>query len=309
MIMCYNFYDIFFRFNFLSDLRYKKITQKRRNKGAKQMRKLFGGISMGWGKIIIFSLAAAVYTAVVNLIPAFKGTSFQDIAVNLEAWILFAMFIIMNCETRKEAVCKTFIFFLISQPLIYLIEALAGPMGFEIFSYYKYWFIITLLTIPGATIAFQVKKKGWSGALVLSIAIAFLGYTAVTYYRNLRFDFPHHLLSMIFCILLAITMIILFIDDLKPRIVAAVILAAAISISLFITKPVLTYDISLPDGNWSYKVEDDSIAKLDKNGKCSFTVRAEKKGVTLITFTNKKGEKKEYYVTVSSGGIYMNEFE
>ncbi len=41
-----------------------------------------------------------------------------------------------------------FFFFLISQPLIYLLQVPFSSMGFELFIYYKYWFIWTLLTIP-----------------------------------------------------------------------------------------------------------------------------------------------------------------
>ena len=262
---------------------------------------------MGWKKVIILSVLTAVYTAGVNLIPFLKGTSFQDIAVNLEAWILFAMLIIINCETRKEAVMKTFVFFLISQPLIYLIEAVFGPVGFGIFGYYKYWFAVTLLTIPGAAAAFQVKKKGWLGALSLSVATAFLGYMAVTYYRGLRIHFPNHILSMIFCVALAVMMIVLFIDDFKPRFVAAVILIAAISLSLLVTKPVLTLEVMLPEGNWTYVIEDDSIVQIEKTDSDNFTLHAGKAGSTFLTFANENGEVKEYYATISTNGIYLNE--
>ena len=273
------------------------------------MKKLFGGITMGWKKVILFSIITGIYTAVVNLIPFLKNTSFQDIAINPEAWILFAMIIIMNCETRGEAVIKTFVFFLISQPLIYLIEAVFGPVGFGVFQYYKYWFIITLLTIPGAAIAFQVKKKGLLGALSLSVAVGFLGYMAVTYYRSLRLGFPNHLLSMIFCIVLAVTMIIMFIDELKLRLLSAIVLVAATVISLIVTKPILTYEIALPGGDWSYEAEDNGVVQIKKNQPDSFTVQALDGGTTLITFTNEKGETKEYYATVSGNGIYINEME
>ncbi len=272
------------------------------------MRKYLGEWSMSWKKVIVLAVVTALYTAVVNLIPFLKDTSFQDIAVNLEAWILFAMLIIMNCETRWEAAIKTFVFFLISQPLIYFIEAVFGSMGFAVFQYYKYWFVITLLTIPGAAIAFQVKKKGWLGALTLSAAIAFLGYTAVTYFRSLTMYFPNHLLSMLFCIVLAIVMIILLIDEFKLRLVAAAILVVAVVLALIVTKPVLTYEITLPEGDWVYVIEDDSIAQIEEEPSGSFTIKAGNAGVTLITFTNENGEVKEYYVTISSNGIYLNKF-
>lgn len=274
-----------------------------------KMKKLFGEWSMGWKKVIILSVVTAAFTAAMAIIPFFAETSFHDIAVNLEAWILFAMLIIMNCKTRKEASLKTFVFFLISQPLIYLIEALILPVGFAVFQYYKYWFIITVLTIPGAAIAYQVKEKGWLGTFSLSVATAFLGYMAATYFRTFRIHFPNHLLSMIFCIALAVMMIILFIDNFKQRLFASAAAVIAIVITLILTKPVLSYPMDLPEGDWTYVIEDDSIVQVEKNDSDSFTVLAGKAGSTLITFKNENGEIKEYYATISGGGIYMNEFD
>lgn len=258
--------------------------------------------------MIAFAVITAVVTAVFNLIPFFEDTSFRDIAVNPEAWLLFAMLIVMNCESRKEAVIKTFVFFLISQPLIYLIEAVFGPMGFAVFVYYKYWFLITLLTVPAAALAYQVKKKGWLGAITLSVAVAILGYMAAVYFRSLRVTFPNHLLSLIFCLVVAIGMIILFIDDLKPRLMSLAVLVAVIVITLCMTKPTLTYDIDLEDGNWTYVIEDESVAQIEANESGGFTVTAGSAGGTTVTFTDESGETKEYYVTVSAGGIYLNEF-
>lgn len=273
------------------------------------MKKLFGEWSMGWTKVIVLSVVTAAFTAAMAIIPFFAETSFHDIAVNLEAWILFAMLIIMNCKTRKEASLKTFVFFLISQPLIYLIEALILPVGFAVFQYYKYWFIVTVLTIPGAAIAYQVKEKGWLGTFSLSVATAFLGYMAATYFRTFRIHFPNHLLSMIFCIALAAIMIIFFIDDFKKRLFAFGAFIIAIVITLVFTKPVLSYSLDLPAGDWTYVIEDESVAQIEGIDSDSFNIIAGEAGGTLITFKNENGEIKEYYVSISGGGIYMNEFD
>ena len=116
--------------------------------------KFFSSQKMSWLKVIIFSISTAVLTAVLNLIPFLNNTSFQDIAISYECWILFAIYIIVNCQKWYEAALKTFVFFLISQPLIYLIEVPFDDMGFQLFTYYKFWFILTLLTLPGAASAF-----------------------------------------------------------------------------------------------------------------------------------------------------------
>lgn len=119
------------------------------------MKKYFGEYNIRWSRVIILAVITAVYTAVINLMPFLKETSFQDIAISLECWILFAVFIIVNCKNWWEASLKCFVFFLISQPLIYLIEVPFNSLGWRIFQYYKYWFIMTVLTLPGAVVAFQ----------------------------------------------------------------------------------------------------------------------------------------------------------
>ncbi|MBQ0110502.1 MAG: hypothetical protein KBS41_01045, partial [Oscillospiraceae bacterium] len=86
-----------------------------------KINKLFGNINMSWLRVIIFALISAVYTALINQVPLLKNTSFTDIAVGFECWVLFAIIIIVNCRKWWEASLKTFVFFLISQPLIYLI--------------------------------------------------------------------------------------------------------------------------------------------------------------------------------------------
>ena len=77
---------------------------------------------MSWKKLIIFAICTAVYTATMAIIPIAKDTSFRDIAATLEWWILFGVIIICNSKSPKDSALKCFIFFLISQPLIYLLQ-------------------------------------------------------------------------------------------------------------------------------------------------------------------------------------------
>ena len=55
------------------------------------MKKLFGGINLTWKKLIIFALATGTYTAIMAILPITKETSFRDIAIQFEWWILFAI--------------------------------------------------------------------------------------------------------------------------------------------------------------------------------------------------------------------------
>ena len=100
-----------------------------------------------------------VLTAIFLIMPVFRNTSFERMGVYLEAWIFFAIIIMANCKTPLESALKTFIFFLISQPLIYLIQVPFSSMGWQLFGYYRTWFIWTLLTFPMAYIGWYIKKK------------------------------------------------------------------------------------------------------------------------------------------------------
>ena len=102
------------------------------------MKKLFGGINLTWKKLTIFALLSAIYTALVAIIPCLKYTSFHTIAVTFEVWIFFGIIIIMNSKSNKDAALKCFIFFLISQPLIYLFQVPFSHYGWELFKFYKY---------------------------------------------------------------------------------------------------------------------------------------------------------------------------
>ena len=129
------------------------------------MKKLFGDINLTWRKLIIFAIITAIYTAIMATIPITKDTSFRDIAATLEWWILFGVIIICNSKSPIDSSLKCFVFFLVSQPLIYLFQVPFSWQGWHLFSYYKYWFIITLLTIPMGYIGYYIKKDG--GKLVL----------------------------------------------------------------------------------------------------------------------------------------------
>lgn len=268
--------------------------------------KWFTNQKMSWVKVILLALGTAVLTAGLNLVPALKGTSFQDIAINLECWILFAVFIIVNCKKWQEAAIKTFVFFLISQPLIYLIQVPFSSLGFQIFQYYKYWFIITILTLPGAVIAYQIKRKDWLSVAVLSVATAFLGYMAADYFWIVKSKFPHHILSLCFCIILALFLIFTIHDQKKHRIAAIAVVVVSIVVCLIVFKPIFDQTIQLEDGKWTYTVDNSEIASVTVDDNNSAVFSANKDGTAIFTFTNEKGDTIEYCATVSGGGIFIS---
>ena len=142
------------------------------------MKKLFGGINLTWKKVIIFAIITAVYTALMAILPFTKDTSFRDIAIMFEWWILFGIIIISNSKSPLDSALKCFVFFLISQPLVYLIQVPFSSMRWSLFGYYRYWFYWTLACLPMGYIGYYIKKKNWLSIIILSpmiMALVFLG--------------------------------------------------------------------------------------------------------------------------------------
>lgn len=274
-----------------------------------KIRKLFGGIEMSWLRVIILAVAAGVLTAVISLIPGLKDTSFHDIAVNPEFWILCAVFIIVNCKKWWEASLKCFVFFLISQPLVYLLQVPFASLGWQLFTlYYGYWFKITLLTLPGAVIAYQLKRKDWLSVAVLAVANCYLAFMSAKYLTTAFTNSGRHILSAIFCLALALLFIWLFISKKAQRIVSVAVVAVVFVVSLVLANRVHTYEINLDEGNWSCSKYDESVFSVEiEDGKAK--LKSIHDGNSFITFTNENGEAREYLVTVSGGNFWVDRME
>ena len=169
------------------------------------MKKLFGELNITWKRLIIFSILIGIYTGVVAILPFAKDTSLADISITFEWWVLFGTLIIVNSKDPKESALKCFVFFLISQPLVYLVQVPFNPYGWGIFRYYPGWFMWTLLTLPMGYIGSFLKKDKWWGLFIIVPVIVFVGYHYSTFLRETLSFFPNHLLSTIFC---AVSMIL-----------------------------------------------------------------------------------------------------
>lgn len=152
---------------------------------------------MTWGRVLLFAAAVGIYTGVVMLIPFLDETSFQDIGVAYEWWVVFAVIIVVNCKKSWEAMLKCFVFFLVSQPVIYLVQIVFGSLSFaDAWGYYlNFWLPMTVLTLPGGFIAYFCKKQNIGGAVVLGLGNTIEAVMAVTYFVMAMRKFPHHLLS------------------------------------------------------------------------------------------------------------------
>ncbi len=213
------------------------------------LKKVFGELKMTWLAVAVFAVGAAIITSVFLLVPVFENTSFERMGIHLEAWILLAVIIMSNCQKPLESAMKTFVFFLISQPLIYLIQVPFNNLGWGIFGYYKYWFIWTLLTFPGAFIGWYITKKNW---LSLAVLMPVLGYLTYVYVNEARFafsHFPYHIVTVLFCITQVILYLYLFTPEMIQKAIGIFSPLICCIIYLFVKSPMeLNGNYFLPEG-------------------------------------------------------------
>lgn len=180
-----------------------------------------------WIQTVISAVICGVVTGAILLLPALEKTSFHNMGVCFEFWFLAAVLIIFRCKKPWEASLKVFLFFLISQPLVYLVQVPFASLGWDIFMYYKTWFIWTLLTLPGAWIGWLITKRNWVSVVTFTFAILFLSLEFAYHLQHcLKFP-PFHLITLVF-ILAHIGVYILSLKDGKKRGVLAAISALAL---------------------------------------------------------------------------------
>ena len=164
------------------------------------MKKIFGGLNITWPKLIIFAILMGIYTAVCAIVPALRYTSFITITATLEVWIFIGIIIIMNSKSNKDSALKCFVFFLISQPLVYLLQVPFSWQHWGLFRYYGLWFIWTILTLPMGYIGYYIKKDKWWGLFILIPMILITGYQYYTYLNEFMFNYPFYILIVLFCL-------------------------------------------------------------------------------------------------------------
>ena len=287
----------------------------------KKLRKIFGEINLNWKKIIIFAIIAGIYTAIIAMLPIAKDTSFSDLTVSFEVWILFGIIIIMNSKSAKDSALKCFTFFLISQPLVYLVQDAINHSSLFV-TYYRNWIIWTIATLPMGFFGYYMKKNKWWGLLILLPILVLLGLHFEIYLGQTIFSFPRHLLTTIFCIVTMIIYPLVIFENKKIRIAGILTgtLILTIFVALVFTKPT-TYDtVILTNGGSagavfdnSYKVylSDDSFGTVDirlEPGLDDWVVHAifKKTGNAEVTLESINGEKTTYEITVKNNTYDIN---
>lgn len=242
-------------------LTFKKITDK-----------LYGGINLTWLGVILYAVGAAVLTTVFLVVPIFKGTSFIRMGETLEAWVFFAVIIIANAKSPLDSALKTFVFFLISQPLIYLLQVPFSWQGWGLFQYYKHWFILTLCTFPAAYIGWYIKKKNWLSLLILMPVLILLAYLCEDGLKHVIHQFPSLLIMVVFCVLQVFLYLYTFTEKASQKIIGALVPAAVIAVMLLLPKNVdFSSSRFLPDNpvlteNAEVTVDNTGIADISVSG-------------------------------------------
>ena len=275
------------------------------------MKKIFGGINLTWIKVIIMAVVVGVYTAVMAMLPIARNTSFSDLTVTFEVWIFFGIFIIMNSKSAKDSALKCFVFFLISQPLIYLIQdVIEGSNLFN--TYYKYWFMWTVGCLPMGYIGYFMKKDKWWGLLILLPMLLLTGEECAGYLSKTMFSFPRHLLTTIFCICALIIYPLAIFNNKKVRNVGVVIsglLIILIVLVCIINPPIYSTNI-LANGE-KYQFDDTYRVYLTDNKYGDLSIKYEegvedwfvhadfkKAGKTEFILESPDGEKTTFDITI-----------
>ena len=256
--------------------------------------KIYGGLNMSWPVTVMYAVAAALLTSIFLILPVFKDTSFARMGVTFEAWIFFAVIIMANCRTPLESALKTFVFFLISQPLIYLIQVPFTVLGWQIFMYYRYWFIWTLLTLPMAYIGWYITKKNWLSLLILAPVLCYLTWLYVDGFRTAYSHFPRMLVMALFCLLQVLIYLYVFTEKTVQKLIGLLApLAVMFALTLITPEADINTTQFLPGDpvlseEASVTVDDPEITvQVEKTGEDSMIgIQARKYGTTAFTITD-----------------------
>ena len=236
---------------------------KNKNPLVRLIEKVYGGLNMSWRNVILFAVGTAVVTAIFLIVPIFENTSFQRMGVSFESWFFFAIIIMANCyrkddtkdgsffeKIRQPLICaaKVFVFFLISQPLIYLFEVPFKDMGWKLFGYYPYWFMWTLATIPMAFIGWFINKKNWLSLIILSPVLYILTSDYISAFRFTIKHFPITLVTAVFCLAQVLVYLWVFTPKLVQRLLGFFVPLAVIIVMIVIQPPFdMNVNSFLPD--------------------------------------------------------------
>ncbi|MCQ2479735.1 MAG: hypothetical protein MJ120_03760 [Clostridia bacterium] len=271
-------------------------------------------IKMTWLKVIIMALAFGAGTAAIALIPIFKGTSIYNIAVCFEFWFIPAVLIGINCKKPLEAALKVFVFFLISQPLVYLIQMPFSTLSAgDFLNYYKYWLVWTFLMLPGGVMVWLGTKKSWVGLLDAVVASAFLFFIEFPNHFStlLKDGFPNQLLACIFILVEVVFIILIFAKEAKQRVIAFICAVLLCFGGLYVNKAhtlkTHTSSCNIGEGEYTVSYCDDGAEATVEGGK--LTIFAKDDGNYSVKIKNANGEERSFNYILKDDVVEIIEAE
>ena len=286
-----------------------------------KVKKLFGGIDLSFKKLIIFAIIAGVYTGVMAMLPIAKDTSFADITISFEVWILFGIFIIMNSKSAKDSALKCFVFFLISQPLVYLIQDVINHSNLFL-TYYRFWIVWTIGTIPMGFIGYFMKKDKWWGLVILTPMLIFLGLHYSGFLNQTIYSFPYHLLSTMFCFITLLLYPICIFNNKKVKnagVVISILIIIAMTIITLTNNTVYNTTVlvnggdsgAVFDGSYNVYLEDIKYGKVyieyDESLE-DYKINAEftRAGKTDLIIEDSNGNRQVYEIDIKRNSYDIN---
>ena len=223
----------------------------------------------------------------------------------------------MNSEKPLDSALKCFIFFLISQPLIYLIQDVLN--GSKLFmTYYRNWVLWTVACLPMGFIGHYMKKDKWWGIIILLPMLALLFIHYYGFLSELFFTFPVNLISTLFCLITMIVLPIAIFDNKIGKYIGlaiSVILVIVGSVIAF-TKPyVYTTEIFANseehpvDGSYKAYLTDSKYGDVEiimdpRLDDWVVKVSFKKTGKTQLVLEDKDGKETRYDIDIIGTGKY-----
>lgn len=287
------------------------------------MKKIFGGINLTWIMVIISAVVIGISVGLLNSVPALRDTTITDIATYFDFWIFFGLFIVMNSKSNMDSALKCFVFFLISQPLIYLAEVPFNSLGWGLFVYYRNWLIWTILTIPMGYIGYYIKKDKWYSFLILIPLLILLGGGINTTITNFKYSFPKHTINLLFIIASFIMYPILLFNDKKIKYIGLIIsitimiifgFGPAVSSSTYDTTVKCSDDNIVFDNTYKAYLEDDNFGSLsisyNKNiEEYCIDASFKKQGDTRVVLEDSNGNKQYYDLSIGKNTFSIKGLE
>ena len=165
------------------------------------MKSLFNGKYMTWGRAIAIALISGLLAGLFAQIGYMNGTSFTDFFRAWEWWVFFGLLLAARNDNFAISFFQTIVFFLVGLTLMLLVQwPVLGKGGF--IAYVRGHIILFLIvTIAGGILAYLATLKGPVFAVLLALFETVTACCLVNHIFEFRAVSPHHLISIVFCVL------------------------------------------------------------------------------------------------------------